>query len=29
MDEASGWLETAHGLIAAKLTKAAKAELGL
>lgn len=27
--EASGWIATAHGLIAAKLTKAARAELGL
>lgn len=29
MDEASGWIETAHGLIASRLTKAARAELGL
>lgn len=29
LDEASGWLETAHELIAAKLTKKARAELGL
>lgn len=27
--DAAGWLETAHGLIAAKLTKAARTELGL
>lgn len=27
--EAEGWLEAAHGLIAAKLTKKARAELGL
>lgn len=27
--EAAGWIETAYGLIAAKLTKAARAELGL
>ncbi len=27
--EASGWLEAAHALIAAKLTKKARAELGL
>lgn len=27
--DAAGWLATAHGLIAAKLTKAARAELGL
>ena len=29
MSEASGWLEAAHELIAAKLTKKARAELGL
>lgn len=28
-EEASGWIATAHGLIAAKLTRAARAELGL
>ena len=28
-DDGRGWLETAHGLIAAKLTKKARAELGL
>lgn len=28
MDEASGWLEVAHELVAAKLTKKARAELG-
>lgn len=28
-EDAAGWIETAHGLIAAKLTKAARAELGL
>lgn len=27
--ETAGWLESAHSLIAAKLTKAARAELGL
>ncbi len=27
--EAAGWIETAHGLIVAKLTKAARADLGL
>ncbi|HEX7887439.1 MAG TPA: MmcQ/YjbR family DNA-binding protein [Phenylobacterium sp.] len=27
--DTAGWLESAHGLIAAKLTKAMKAELGL
>lgn len=27
--DAIGWIETAHGLIAAKLTKATRAELGL
>ena len=27
--EAQGWLETAHGLMAAKLTRKARAELGL
>ena len=29
LSEASGWLEAAHGLIAGKLTKKARAELGL
>jgi predicted DNA-binding protein (MmcQ/YjbR family) len=29
LDEATGWLEAAHGLIAGKLTKKARAELGL
>lgn len=28
-DDAQGWLEAAHSLIAAKLTKKARAELGL
>lgn len=28
-EEASGWLAASHGLIAAKLTKKARAELGL
>lgn len=28
-DEVADWLKTAHGLIAAKLTKKARAELGL
>ena len=28
-DEAAGWLATAHALIAAKLTKKARAELGV
>lgn len=27
--EAAGWIDSAHGLIAAKLTRAARAELGL
>ena len=27
--DAAGWLETAHGLVAAKLTKKLRAELGL
>lgn len=29
IDEAAGWIETAHDLIAAKLTKKARTELGL
>ena len=29
MEDAGGWLAAAHSLIAAKLTKAARAELGL
>jgi len=29
LGEATGWLEAAHGLIAAKLTKKLRAELGL
>lgn len=29
VDEGRNWLETAHGLIAGKLTKKARAELGL
>lgn len=29
MADAAGWLAAAHGLVAAKLTKAARAELGL
>lgn len=29
MDEASGWLEAAHQIVAGKLTKKARAELGL
>ena len=28
-EEAAGWIEASHGLIAAKLTRKAKAELGL
>jgi predicted DNA-binding protein (MmcQ/YjbR family) len=28
-DEVEGWLKTAHGLIAAKLTKKSRAELGI
>jgi predicted DNA-binding protein (MmcQ/YjbR family) len=28
-EDAAGWIATAHGLIAGKLTKAARAELGL
>ena len=28
-DDASGWLATAHSLIAAKLTRKVRAELGL
>jgi predicted DNA-binding protein (MmcQ/YjbR family) len=29
IEDAAGWIATSHSLIAAKLTKAAKAELGL